>query len=211
VTLPVTSKVKVKLCGVTSVADAELCVDAGADAIGLNFHPRSPRSVSVTAAREIAERVKGRALIVGVFVDADFERITEVTREVGLECVQLHGDEPPELLARLLPHVYKAIRVRDQSSIEDAARFGGEHLLLDAYVPGEPGGTGKTFAWELARDLARTRRVTLAGGLVPGNVAAAIAAVRPYAVDVASGIERAPGVKDEALVRAFVTAAKSAR
>jgi phosphoribosylanthranilate isomerase len=206
-----TSEVKVKLCGVTSVADAELCVDAGADAIGLNFHERSPRSVSVTAAREIAERVKGRSLIVGVFVDADFERITEVTRAVGLECVQLHGDEPPELLARLLPHAYKVIRVRDRSSIEQAARYGGDHVLLDAYVPGEPGGTGKTFAWHLAEGLARTRRVTLAGGLVPGNVAAAIAAVRPYAVDVASGIERAPGVKDEALVRAFVAAAKSAR
>jgi phosphoribosylanthranilate isomerase len=205
-----TGQVRVKLCGVTSVADAELCVDAGADAIGLNFHPRSPRSVSVPLAREIARHVGGRALIVGVFVDAGFERITEVTREVGLGCVQLHGDEAPELLARLLPHAYKAIRVRDQGSVAEAVRFGGDHVLLDAYVPGEPGGTGKSFAWELAEGLARRRRVTLAGGLSPGNVAAAIAAVRPYAVDVASGIERAPGVKDEALVRAFVAAAKRA-
>ena len=149
-------------------------------------------------------------LIVGVFVDASFETITETIQQVGLGCVQLHGDEPPELLARFLPHAYKAIRVRDQRSIEDAQRYGGEHVLLDAFVPGEPGGTGRTFAWELAAGLARKRRVTLAGGLVPGNVAAAIAAVRPYAVDVASGVERAPGIKDEALVRAFITAAKQA-
>jgi phosphoribosylanthranilate isomerase len=202
--------VKVKLCGITSVADAALCVDAGADAIGLNFAPRSPRRVSVETAREIAAGVKGRVLIVGVFVDAPFEAIDETIREVGLGCVQLHGDEPPELLARFLPHAYKAIRVRDASSIEDARRYGGEHVLLDAFVPGEPGGTGRTFAWELAQGLARERRVTLAGGLVPGNVAAAIAAVHPYAVDVASGVERAPGVKDEALVRAFVKAAKQA-
>lgn len=204
------SAVKVKLCGITSVADAALCVDAGADAIGLNFHPRSPRSVSVEAARVIAASVKGRTLVVGVFVDASFEAITQAIREVGLGCVQLHGDEPPELLARLLPHAYKAIRVRDASSIALARRYGGEHVLLDAFVPGEPGGTGRTFAWELATELARERRVTLAGGLVPGNVAAAIAAVRPYAVDTASGVERAPGVKDEALVRAFVAAARQA-
>ena len=204
------SAVHVKLCGITSVADAELCVAAGADAIGLNFYPRSPRFVSVDSARTIAASVKGRVLIVGVFVDASFETIAETIREVGLGCVQLHGDEPPELLARFLPHAYKAIRVRDQRSIEDAQRYGGEHVLLDAFVPGEPGGTGRTFAWELAAGLARKRRVTLAGGLVPGNVAAAIAAVRPYAVDVASGVERAPGIKDEALVRAFITAAKQA-
>ena len=202
--------VKVKLCGITSVADAVLCVAAGADAIGLNFHPRSPRYVSVAAAREIAASGKGRVLSVGVCVDACFETISDVTREVDLECVQLHGDESPELLARLLPHAYKAIRVRDQSSIASARRYGGEHVLLDAFVPGEPGGTGRTFAWDMATELARERRVTLAGGLVPGNVAAAIAAVRPYAVDTASGVERAPGVKDEALVRAFVAAARQA-
>ena len=202
--------VKIKLCGITSVADALLCVDAGADAIGLNFHARSPRCVSVDAARAIAASVKSRALIVGVFVDASFETITDVSREVGLECVQLHGDEPPELLARFLPHAYKAVRVRDQGSIALARRYGGDHVLLDAFVPGEPGGTGRTFAWELATELARERRVTLAGGLVPGNVAAAIAAVRPYAVDVASGVERAPGVKDEALVHAFVAAVRQA-
>jgi phosphoribosylanthranilate isomerase len=204
------SSVKVKICGITRVADAELCVDAGADAIGLNFHPRSPRCVSVDTARLLAASVRGRALIVGVFVDATFDAIDEVIQTVGLDCVQLHGDEPPELLSRLLPHAYKAIRVRDARSIADAARYGGDHVLLDAFVPGEPGGTGRTFAWPLAADLARQRRVTLAGGLVPGNVAAAIAAVHPYAVDVASGVERGPGIKDEDEVRAFVTAVRRA-
>jgi phosphoribosylanthranilate isomerase len=204
------SSVKDKICGITRVADAELCVDAGAHAIGLTFHPRSPRCVSVDTARLRAASVRGRALIVGVYVDATFDAIDEVMQTVGLDCVQLHGDEPPELLSRLLPHAYKAIRVRDARSIEDAARYGGDHVLLDAFVPGEPGGTGRTFAWPLAADLARQRRVTLAGGLVPGNVAAAIAAVHPYAVDVASGVERGPGIKDEDEVRAFVTAVRRA-
>ena len=162
-------------------------------------------------AREIAESVQGRALVVGVFVDASYETIAQTVGEVGLGCVQLHGDEPPELLARLLPHAYKAVRVRDERSIAQARRYAGEHLLLDAYVPGEAGGTGKTFAWPLATALAKERKVTLAGGLTPANVAQAIAAVGPYAVDVASGVESAPGLKDAARVHAFVATAKPAR
>ena len=201
--------VAVKICGVTRVQDAELCVETGADAIGLNFHPRSPRCVTVDVARTIAAAIRGRALVVGVFVDAPYEELVRITREVGLGCVQLHGDEPPELLARLLPHAYKAIRVRDERSIERARRYGGEHLLLDAYVVGEAGGTGHTFNWALAKGLASERRVTLAGGLTPDNVDAAIAAVHPYCVDVASGVESAPGLKDPAKVRAFIAAAKA--
>jgi len=200
--------VAVKICGITRAQDAELCVAAGADAIGLNFHPRSPRCVTPEVARVLAATIAGRALVVGVFVDAPYEVIVRVKTEVGLGCVQLHGDEPPELLSRLLPHAYKAIRVRDEGSIAAARRYGGEHILLDAYVPGEPGGTGHTFNWALATRLASERRVTLAGGLTPENVAQAIAAVRPYCVDVASGVESAPGIKDPGKVRAFIAAAK---
>jgi phosphoribosylanthranilate isomerase len=200
----------VKICGVTSVAEAELCVEEGADAIGLNFYPRSSRYIDAGTARKIVEAVGGAALTVGVFVDAGLDAIRQLQASTGVRCVQLHGDESPELLASLLPHAYKAVRVKDEGSVADARRYGGEHILLDAYVPGEQGGTGHTFRWELAVPLARERRVTLAGGLRPENVAAAIHAVRPFCVDVASGVESRPGVKDHAAVRAFIIAAKSA-
>ncbi len=198
----------VKICGVTRVADAELCVAVGADAIGLNFHPGSPRCVAVDEAARIVEAVAGRALTVGVFVDASLARIAEVKARTGIACVQLHGDEPAELLQALLPHAFKAIRVRDAGSLQQARRYAGEHILLDAFVPGQPGGTGRAFRWELAVELARERRVTLAGGLDPDNVAQAVACVQPFCVDVASGVESAPGSKDAARVRAFIAAAK---
>jgi phosphoribosylanthranilate isomerase len=202
--------VAVKICGITRVEDAALCVAAGADAIGLNFYPQSPRCVSLEAAQRIVQSVAGQVLTVGVFVDASFERIAEVKAATGIECVQLHGDEPPELLERLLPHAFKAIRVRDAASLFDARRFAGKHILLDAFVPGQPGGTGKRLNWDLVTALARERQVTLAGGLDPGNVAEAVARVQPFCVDVASGVEveGAPGHKDAAKVRAFIAAAK---
>jgi len=199
---------RVKICGVTTAEDVELCVAAGADAIGLNFYARSVRCVDVETARRLVDAIAGRALSVGVFVDASHDEIAAVKASTGIGCVQLHGEEPPELLARLLPHAYKAVRVRDASSLDEARRFGGEHVLLDAYVPGMPGGTGARFDWELAAELAKERRVTLAGGLEPGNVAAAVARVQPYCVDVASGVESAPGRKHPDKVRAFIAAAK---
>jgi phosphoribosylanthranilate isomerase len=199
----------VKICGVTSVEDALMCVEAGADALGLNFAPGSPRRVSKELGREIARALPAHVQSVGVFVDADFETLQSLRDALGLSCLQLHGDEPPELLEKFLPHAYKALRVRSASVGEEAARYGGEFVLLDAYVPGVHGGSGARFDWSLATELARTRKLTLAGGLVPGNVAEAVATVRPYCVDVASGVESAPGKKDRALVRAFVSAAKS--
>lgn len=203
------SAVAVKICGVTSVQDATACVDAGADAIGVNFVRNSPRYCEPAAARRIVEAVGARALVVGVFVDASFDEIEAHKRDTGIGCVQLHGDEPPELLERLLPHAYKGLRVRGATSIQDAQRYPGRYLLLDAYVPGVAGGSGTTFPWALATEIARMRRVALAGGLDPHNVARAVAEVQPYCVDVASGVESAPGRKDLARVRAFVSAAKS--
>lgn len=200
----------VKICGLTSLADARTCLDAGADAIGLNFWAKSVRRCEESMAREIAAAVRGKALIVGVFVDAPRAEIARLQREVGLECVQLHGDESPELLAEFLPHAYKAVRVRGPEVSAEVARYGGEHVLLDAYVKGMPGGTGERFDWALAEGIARTRKLTLAGGLTPDNVADAVRAVRPYCVDTASGVESAPGVKDAALVSRFVRAAKAA-
>lgn len=187
-----------------------MCIEAGVDAIGLNFWPRSVRRCSEQTARQIADAVAGRALLVGVFVDAQEEEITRLRAALDLGCVQLHGAEPPALVARFLPHAYKALRVRDAGVLAEARTFPGEHVLLDAYVPGAPGGTGATFDWNLAAQVARERKLTLAGGLTPRNVADAVRAVRPYCVDTASGVESAPGVKDPQLVRAFVAGAKSA-
>jgi len=201
--------VEVKICGLTTVDDAVRCIEAGADAIGLNFWPGSPRCVDVATARAIVEGARDRAVMVGVFVDFNLEQVREILRETGIQWAQLHGDEPPELLAELLPNAYKAIAVKDGSAIELARSYPGEHLLLDASVRGMPGGTGRTFDWDIAAAVAKERKLTLAGGLNPDNVAEAIQAVNPFRVDVASGVEIAPGRKDHAQVQAFITAAKN--
>jgi len=225
--------VEVKICGLTTVDDAVRCIEAGADAIGLNFWPGSPRCVDVATARAIVEGARDRAVMVGVFVDFNLEQVREILRETGIQWAQLHGDEPPELLAELLPNAYKAIAVKDGSAIELARSYPGEHLLLDASVRGMPGGTGRTFDWDIAAAVAKERKLTLAGGLNPDcllytspsprdveeprmagglnpdNVAKAIQAVNPFRVDVASGVEIAPGRKDHAQVQAFITAAKN--
>ena len=198
----------VKICGVTRVEDALECVEAGADAVGINFHERSPRHCRLEVARAIVEAVADRAVTVGVFVDRSYEEIVALRERVGFRLAQLHGSESPELLKRLLPHAYKAIRVRGDFAARQAGDYGGETILLDAYVPGIAGGTGKTFDWAVAARVAATRRVILAGGLEPQNVSRAIARVTPYGVDAASGVESAPGKKDLNLVRAFIDAAK---
>lgn len=201
--------VRIKVCGVTSVADALACVAAGADAIGVNFAPASPRRIDVETARSIVTALPANIVSVGVFVDASEAVLRDTIVRVGLGCVQLHGEESAELVAAFLPHAYKALRVRGREVLSLAERYPGEHILLDAYVPGVAGGTGATFDWSLAAELARTRQLTLAGGLTPDNVASAVRTVRPYCVDVASGVERAVGKKDAAKVRAFIEAARS--
>lgn len=202
--------VEVKICGLTTVDDALRCVEAGADAIGLNFWPRSPRSTNVRAAKAIVDTIGDRVQTVGVFVDFTAPQIREILAETGIEWAQLHGDESPDEVAALLPKAYKAIGVRDSSVVELARSYPGEHVLLDASVPGLPGGTGRTFNWAIAAEVCRDRKVTLAGGLTAKNVANAIEAVNPFRVDVASGVESDPGTKDPGLVQAFIDAAKAA-
>ena len=146
--------VQVKVCGLTSVDDAARCVELGADAIGLNFWPSSPRSTDVETARRIVEALGEQAELVAVFVDSSLEAVRQVLQETGIAWAQLHGDETPEMLASLLPTAYKAIGVKDGSAIELARGFPGEHLLLDASVPGLPGGTGRTFDWTIAEEVA---------------------------------------------------------
>jgi phosphoribosylanthranilate isomerase len=200
--------VKVKICGVRYVEEAVQCVAEGADAIGINFYEGSPRCCGETAAKRIVEAVDSKAFTVGVFVNADYDEICALRDRVGFSHVQLHGDESPALLNQLLPYAFKAVKVRGASAVDEAACYGGECVLLDAYVPGVAGGTGEGFDWTVAKQIAQQRSVILAGGLTHQNIADAVAEVRPRWVDVASGVERSPGRKDLDLVRAFIKAAK---
>lgn len=202
------SRVRVKICGVAQLDDALHCVEHGADALGLNFWPRSPRRCSLETARAIVEAVGKAARVVGVLVDPSDAELRAV-RSAGVRWIQLHGDEPRAALERLLPEAYKAVHLATEPQLEDARGWPGEELLVDARLPGLPGGTGTRCDWSLAARLAAERRVWLAGGLRPENVAEAARAVRPFGVDVASGVESSPGVKDRARVAAFIGAARA--
>lgn len=202
--------VRIKVCGLTTVRDAEACLEAGVDALGFCFWERSKRYVSVEQAARIADVVGDRVQTVAVVVDMQASQLRDLLRETGIRWAQLHGTESPTFLDEFLPHAYKALGVGGDDIGQQAARFGGEHLLLDAALPGLPGGTGHPFDWQLATPIARERKVTLAGGLTPQNVQEAIRVVRPHRVDVASGVEKAPGIKDIDKVRAFVAKVRSA-
>jgi phosphoribosylanthranilate isomerase len=209
-------RVAVKICGLTSVQDALVAAEAGADAVGFVFWPGSPRSVDAARAREIASALPPFVLRVGVFVDAAREEMERVAGEVGLDVLQLHGQEPPEVFATLSRRAIKAVRVGPGFQASEALRYLGRAagLLLDTRLSGPdapPGGTGQPFDWESVREVReRAPWLMLAGGLTPDNVARALTAVRPDAVDVSSGVESAPGRKDPARVRAFMEAVRKA-
>ena len=204
---------RVKICGITRVEDARTASGAGADAIGFVF-AESPRRISPESAREIARSLDPAAcVLVGVFVDESAEGMTEIAREVGLRVLQFHGSEPPELVAEMLSRgfdVVKSFRLgaggRGGGMLED---FRPTAFLLDAYVPGKPGGTGKTFDWRLAADARRFGRIILSGGLGVDNVREAIRVAAPYGVDASSRLETRPGVKDPRLVKEFIDLVKS--
>jgi len=209
---------RIKFCGITNLADAERAVAAGAWAIGLIFWPRSPRRCELDAAAEIAAAVKRRAEVAGVFVNATLDHVAQTADAVGLTMIQLHGDEGPaycaEAARRTGAKVIKAARVRSGADVQALAPFHTDFHLLDSYTAGIPGGTGETFAWDLARGKrtpAHPTPVILSGGLTPDNVGDAIAAVRPFAVDVASGTEASPGVKDPDKLKAFAAAVRAAQ
>jgi phosphoribosylanthranilate isomerase len=203
--------VRVKICGVTTVEDALVCADAGADAVGLNFWSGSKRRIDLARAAEIAHALRSSVLKVGVFVNAERAAIERAIGGVGLDAVQLHGDELPEHCRGFSVPVIKAIGVTrgGQSPRAIAERFAVDYILLDADCAGEYGGTGRGFDWQRAAGVA-PGRLFLAGGLRPENVAAAIRIARPYGVDTASGVERAPGRKDPARVKEFIDNAKHA-
>ncbi len=200
----------VKICGITTVDDALACVDAGADALGINLIAASPRRVDEQVARSIVRAVGAHAEVIGIVADQSIEAMRALRADIGLSALQLHGDERPETLAALLPAAYKAVRIGGHDDVTQSARYAGGRILVDAKVQGALGGTGTTFDWALVDALTRQRKVVLAGGLTPANVEAAVCAVRPYGVDTASGVERAgrPREKDMARVRAFISRAK---
>ena len=199
----------VKICGVTSVADATVAVDAGADLVGLIFYPPSPRYVTPGQAKAIVACLPPELPAVGVFVNESFETITAVARESGISRVQLHGNEGPELCRRLPWHCIKTFRFTDTVQPEMMPDYPVHAFLIEGFHGELYGGGGVKADWCRVATLHGYGRIILAGGLTPDNVREAIATVRPYAVDVCSGVEAKPGIKDAAKVRAFVRCAKS--
>lgn len=200
---------RAKICGLTDPADARFAADAGAWAIGVNFWPRSKRFVSEETARRIAAALGGDVPLVGVFVDAERDEIGRLLESIPLDMVQLHGRESPDECRGWAVPVIKAVRLRDRDSWREIERFPADYVLVDAYVPGEPGGTGRRIATEWVGTGMRDRLI-LAGGLDPDNVRDAIRAVAPFAVDVASGVESSPGRKDREKVKRFIENAHNA-
>lgn len=200
---------RVKICGITRLDDALAAVALGADALGFNFWPRSKRYLPPGEARAIVRRLPPFVTAVGVFVDPSRDEVLRAVDASGVGVAQLHGDEPPELCASLPLPVLKGVRVSGPHALAALASYEVQGFLLDAPSPGY-GGSGGTFDWSLAAEVARELRVVLAGGLGPDNVAEAVRVVRPWAVDVASGVERGPGVKDEERMRRFIERAKEA-
>jgi phosphoribosylanthranilate isomerase len=204
---------RVKFCGMTTTDDALEAVRLGAWAIGLNHHPGSPRFCEPAVAVEIAAAVRRRVEVVGVFVNSTLDELARAAEDESLTMIQLHGGEGTafcrEAARRTGCKVIKAIRVRSTADVRAAEAFRTDFHLLDAYRPGTPGGTGESFDWELLASRRSEVPLILAGGLTPQNVDEAVAAVHPYAVDVASGVESEPGVKDHALMAEFLDRAQA--
>ena len=200
--------VKVKICGITNLEDALAAADAGADALGFVFYPESPRFIDPGKARAIIARLPAFITSVGVFVDESEDLIRRIIREGGVQVLQFHGSESPILCTRFREKVVKAIRIKDEESIREMQMYDVDTFLLDTMVEGIRGGTGKTFNWKYAEMAKEHGRIILSGGLNASNVGEAIRRVRPYGVDVSSGVEISPGKKDHNKIMEFVREAK---
>ena len=201
--------VKVKICGITSVADGVAAAETGADMIGLMFYERSPRHISFATAAEISRALSPFIVKVGVFVNPDEDTVMRAIGDCGVSLLQFHGEETPEFCTQFGAMSMKAFRVRDAESLLALPNYPTDAYLLDAYSPDAHGGTGAKFNWDLAIEAKQHGKpVFLAGGLTPENVGEAVRQVQPFGVDVSSGVESAPGQKDHMKVRAFITAAK---
>jgi phosphoribosylanthranilate isomerase len=204
-------QVKVKVCGMTSLKDALVAVEEGADAVGFIFYKKSPRSVTMKTVREIVLELPPFVDTVGVFVDETAEQINKIADYCNLDIIQLHGDESPTFCKKIRRRVIKAFRVKDMQSVKKLSSFQVSGFLLDTFSENLHGGTGKVFDWNLALPAKKIGPVIMAGGLTPNNVQQAIRQVRPYGVDVCSGVESEPGIKDHKKIRAFLKNAKAGR
>ena len=201
--------VKVKICGITSLEDALTAVAAGADALGFVFHPASPRHISPQQAAEIIKLLPPFIQTVGLFVNEARDTVNSTADQCGLDVIQLHGEETPGYCDSVRRRVIKAFRVKDITTLDSLLQYHVSGCLLDAWSPAAHGGTGQTFNWEIAAEAAkRGHRIVLAGGLTPENVAEAVRRVKPYAVDVSSGVECSPGRKDAGKIIKFIIQAR---
>jgi phosphoribosylanthranilate isomerase len=200
--------VRIKICGITNIEDALMAVEAGADALGFVFFQGSLRFILPEQAADIIRILPPFVQTVGLFVNEEQATVNLLSDQCGLDIVQLHGEESPEYCQAVNRRVIKAFRVKDASTLEETTSYRVAGCLLDAWSPAAYGGTGTTFNWDIAAKAAASQRIILAGGLTPENVSEAIKLVRPYAVDVSSGVESAPGRKDASLVRKFISVAK---
>jgi phosphoribosylanthranilate isomerase len=202
---------RIKICGITRPEDAQAAIDCGADAIGLVFYAKSPRAVTVEQALACVNVVSPFVSVVALFVDEPAQSIERILSAVPVDIIQFHGDETPEFCAQFGRPFLKALRVQAATDIVSlSTEYGSSRgILLDAWQEGVPGGTGRTFDWALATG-ALPKSIVLAGGLNPGNVAAAIEQVRPAAVDVSGGVELKPGIKSKSAIEDFISAVRAA-
>ena len=205
------TQVKVKICGMTNLKDVKVAVDGGVDAVGFIFYKKSPRSVTMQAVRKIVLELPPFVDSVGVFVNETAEQINKISDHCKLDRVQLHGDESPAFCKKIRHRVIKAIRVKDIQSLKKLSDYPVSSFLLDTFSEDQYGGTGKVFDWNLAYSAKKYGPIILAGGLTPINVRQAIQRIQPYGVDVCSGVESQPGIKDHKKMQAFLKNVKAER
>ena len=205
------TQVKVKICGMTNLKDVKVAVDGGVDAVGFIFYKKSPRSVTMQAVREIVLELPPFVDSVGVFVNETAEQINKISDHCKLDRVQLHGDESPAFCKKIRRRVIKVIRVKDIQSLKKLSDYPVSSFLLDTFSEDQYGGTGKVFDWNLAYSAKKYGPIILAGGLTPNNVRQAIQRIQPYGVDVCSGVESQPGIKDHKKMQAFLKNIKAER
>lgn len=203
------SSTKIKICGITNIEDAQAAVEFGADALGFIFYKKSKRYIDPQVAAKIISSLPPFLAKVGVFVNQSMEEIAQIREAAGINAAQLHGDEAPEFVSSISFETIKAIRVKDETDLDKVAQYSAQAILFDTYSDKQYGGTGKSFDWGILKDFSHTKHIILSGGLNPENVLDAVTIVRPYAVDVSSGVEAQPGKKDHTKIKKFIEAIKN--
>ncbi len=199
----------IKICGITDIKDALKVVELGADALGFVFYEKSPRKITKEKAKEIIDSLPKGVVKVGLFVDELEEKVNEITSYCNFDILQFHGDETPDYCKKFPQKIIKAFRIKDKESLANIPKYEVDYYLLDAYSEAAPGGTGRTFNWNLAKEAKEFGKpIILSGGLNPENIIEALEKVSPFGVDVSSGVELSPGKKDQKKLKEFITEAK---